>query len=49
MASFCPCPKQPRHAATLHACGKLQCTISRDLIEDPDRQSDTPSSKGMDI
>ena len=46
-ASFCPCPKQPRHAAILHVCGKLQCNISGDLIEVPDRQSDTTSSKGM--
>ena len=47
MASFCPCPKQPRHAAILHVYGKLRCTISGDLIEDPDKQSDTASSKGM--
>ena len=47
MASFCPCPKQPRHAAILHACGKLRCTISGDLKEDPDKQSDTTSSKGI--
>ena len=46
-ASFCPCPKKSRHAAILHTSGKLLCTISDDLIEDPDRQSDTASSKGM--
>ena len=50
-ASFCPCPKQPRHAATLHVHGKLRCSISGeifdDLIQDSDRQSDTTSSKGM--
>ena len=46
-ASFCPCPKKSRHAAILHTSGKLRCTISGDLIEDPDRQSDTASSKGM--
>ena len=46
-ASFCPCPKQPCHAAILHACGKLRCMISGDLIEDPDKQSDIASSKGM--
>ena len=47
MASFCPCPKQPRHYAILHASGKLRCMISRDLIEDPDRQPDTSSSECM--
>ena len=46
-ASFCPCPKQPRHAATLHVCGILRCSISGDLIEDSDRQSDMTSPKGM--
>ena len=47
LASFCPCPKQPRHAAILHASDKLRCMISHDLIEDPDRQTDTASPKGM--
>ena len=48
MASLCPCSKQPRHAATIHfLSGQLRCTISHDLINDPDRQSDMALSKGM--
>ena len=47
MASFCPCPKKFRHAAILHASGKVRCSISGNLIKDPDRQSDTASSKGI--
>ena len=46
-ASFCPCPKKSRHAAILHTSGKVRCSISGNLLIDPDRQSDTASSKGM--
>ena len=48
LASFCSCPKKSRHAAIFHAAsGKVRCSISGDLIKDPDRQQDTASSKGM--